>query len=170
MSEKKQQGRFCAECGTPAADRQQFCRQCGFEFPPEDLDEERNLRAAIPDETGPSCIAAMFKVVGFFIFLGIVGVVAGNWNHMQRYTNRRPQAREKACYANMRVLLGSIEMYNMDNSVLLKSVNDDTEKRLVSGQYLRAQLSKPEAGCRYTSSGDLSSSGKINCDVHGNVE
>lgn len=167
MTEQSGEGKFCPECGISAADRQQFCRQCGYEFPPEDLGEERNLRAAISEESGPSCFSAIFKVVGFFIILGIFMAVAGNMSSSRRY---RGHAREKACYANMRVLLGAIEMYNMDNAVMLKSVQDDTEQRLVSANYLKTKLSKPESGCNYSSTGDITAFGKIRCDVHGTVE
>lgn len=167
MSDQNHEGKFCPECGISAADRQQFCRQCGYEFPPEDVGEERNLRAAIADESGPSCVGGVLKVIGFCIVLGIVLGIAGNMSSSHRY---RGQAREKACYANMRILLGAIEMYNMDNAVMLKSVLDDTEQRLISAKYLKSKLSKPESGCAYSSTGDLTSFGKIKCDIHGTVE
>lgn len=167
MNDQNHEGRFCPECGISATDRQQFCRQCGFEFPPENLGEERNLRAAIATESGPSCFGGVLKVFGFFIVLGILLGIAGNMSSSRRY---RGQAREKACYANMRVLLGAIEMYNMDNNVSLKSVREGTEQRLIDAKYLKSTLSKPERGCRYTSTGDISDSGKIQCDIHGTVE
>ncbi len=167
MSDQNHEGKFCPECGISAADRQQFCRQCGFEFPPDDIGEERNLRAAINPESGPSCIGGVVKVFGFFIVLGIVLGIAGNMGSSRQY---RGQAREKACYANMRVLLGAIEMYNMDNNMPLKSVREDTERFLVDAKYLRSSLSKPEPGCHYSSTGDITDNGKITCDIHGTVE
>lgn len=170
MSENQQQGKFCAECGTPAADRQQFCRQCGFQFPPEDLDEERNLRVALPGESGPSCLSGIFKVVGFFILICVIVPIVASLSHMKRYRGNAQLSREKACYANMRVLLGAIEMYNMDNSVMLKTADDSAEQRLIADKFLKAPLSKPEPGCRYTSTGDLTGAGKVKCDVHGTVE
>ncbi|HOT29704.1 MAG TPA: hypothetical protein PLU72_16125 [Candidatus Ozemobacteraceae bacterium] len=167
MSDQNHEGKFCPECGIAAADRQQFCRQCGFEFPPEDVGEERNLRAAIAAESGPSCVAGIVKVIGFFMILGIFLGIAADRRSSRLF---RDQAREKACYANMRVLLGAIEMYNMDNKIPLKSFREDTEQRLVNDKYLRSSLSKPEPTCRYSSTGDITTVGKITCDVHGTVE
>lgn len=167
MNDQSHEGKFCPECGISAVDRQQFCRQCGFEFPPEDVGEERNLRAVITSESGPSCAGAVVKVFGFFFVLGIIMGIAGNMTSSRHY---RGQAREKACYANMRVLLGAIEMYNMDNNVPLTSVRGDTEQRMIDANYLKARLSKPESGCNYSSTGDLMGTGKITCDIHGTVD
>ena len=81
------------------------------------------------------------------------------------------QARTKACYANQRIALGAIEMYNMDNATMYKNLvySDiaDSSGLLVTGKYLRSPLYQVEPGCHLRSYGDLSDTGIIYCDYHG---
>jgi len=53
-------------------------------------------------------------------------------------------AREKSCYANMRVVLGAVEMYNMDNSIFLEEVGTGTVEWLRSLSYLKAAVLCPD--------------------------
>lgn len=87
------------------------------------------------------------------------------------FRKAREQARHKACFANQRVLLGAIEMYNMDNTSMMDrdpvTLSIDVEK-LTSMQYLRGGLSKPEVTCDYRGGPEsLLGSGKIFCVCHG---
>ncbi|MBI3038307.1 hypothetical protein HYY75_04535 [bacterium] len=82
----------------------------------------------------------------------------------------RQQSREKACYANMRVILGAIEMYNMDYSAQQKTMNPNVEGLLVSGGYLKNHIPKPDMNCEYGATEDLTASGVIICKVHGTVQ
>lgn len=86
------------------------------------------------------------------------------------FRKAREQSREKACYANMRVLLGAVEMYNMDSPQLLRMVDDQVITGLVQSNYLKGGLNKPESHCAYLSSGDIAGSGVIYCAMHGCVE
>ncbi len=89
------------------------------------------------------------------------------------FRKSREQARGKACFANMRVLLGAIEMYNMDHTELVtNNIGDptDPDNFLVKGGYLKGPLSKPESGCTYGVIGDISGTGHIFCTVHGTVD
>lgn len=52
----------------------------------------------------------------------------------------RINAREKACYANMRVLLGALEMYNMDHSLFLEEMNPKVMMQLYTDGYLRSPI------------------------------
>jgi len=83
------------------------------------------------------------------------------------FRKAREQGREKACYANMRVILGAVEMYNMDHSSMMRTANIDD---LRSGQYLKAAITPPENGCAYGTIGDLASDGHVICLLHGAVE
>ncbi len=88
--------------------------------------------------------------------------------NMPGFVKDRNQAREKACYANMRVIIGAVEMYNMDHSEMLTRYNDQqTMEFLVSKKYIKWPIERPEEGCRYLSEGDLTLRGNICCDVHG---
>ena len=75
----------------------------------------------------------------------------------------RTSARQKACFSNIRLLQGAVEMYNMDHETMMKSLDIDT---LVKEHYLKESVMKPEPNCDYYSDGDLSKSGKVTCKLH----
>ncbi|MBU1105853.1 MAG: hypothetical protein KKB51_04210 [Candidatus Riflebacteria bacterium] len=85
----------------------------------------------------------------------------------------RPQARTKACYANQRVSLGAIEMYNMDHETMyLTLIHSDLAApsgMMVTGGYLKSPLTMPEPGCHLRSYGNLAEYGVIYCDYHGTL-
>jgi len=80
-------------------------------------------------------------------------------------------ARTKSCYANQRVAMGAIEMYNMDNETMYKDLvySDvaDPGGLLVTGKYLKSPLYQVEPGCHLRSYGELTDIGIIYCDYHG---
>ncbi|HEY9068695.1 MAG TPA: VIT domain-containing protein [Candidatus Ozemobacteraceae bacterium] len=86
------------------------------------------------------------------------------------FRKAREQSREKACYANMRVILGAVEMYNMDHPQPLRMVDEQVIDGLVQSNYLKGGISRPEARCAYLSSGDLCGTGVVYCALHGAVE
>ena len=84
----------------------------------------------------------------------------------------REQARPKACAANMRVLAGAIEMYNMDHSAPMRDVNPTTLAELVKASYLKCPLTPPSPGCSYSGRNldkttDMTQ--EIRCAEHGTV-
>ena len=74
--------------------------------------------------------------------------------------------REKSCFSNQRVIMGAIEMYNMDNKQMMTSIDFS---RLLEGKYLKEIPQKPTNECDYFSEGDLSEDGYISCKKHGSV-
>ncbi|NLI77542.1 MAG: hypothetical protein GX442_14000 [Candidatus Riflebacteria bacterium] len=78
-----------------------------------------------------------------------------------------------ACFANQRLLLSAIEMYNMDNPTMITDLTPDLylpESPLVQGGYLEGPLTLPDPACRYSSTGDLTGDGgTITCAVHGSI-
>ncbi|HNV71139.1 MAG TPA: VWA domain-containing protein, partial [Candidatus Ozemobacteraceae bacterium] len=104
------------------------------------------------------------KMWGQYSFFPLAPLLVPN------FRKAREQARWKACYANQRVLLGAIEMYNMDHSVQLSAYNPSVEPVLVNGQYLKTPLTKPETGCGYYGVSLNTASGAIACAMHGGVE
>ncbi len=99
-------------------------------------------------------------------FLPIAAIAVPN------FRKAREQSREKACYANMRVLLGATEMYNMDHTTgeMLDVLTENEIPVLVEQKYLKSEISRPEAGCTYGTIGDLTNHGTMVCALHGTVE
>ncbi len=73
---------------------------------------------------------------------------------------------KKNCIANMRLLVGAIEMYNMDHSLLLTSIDSNTIPMFRAQGYLKTNFT-PSTQCSYYAHGDLSGLGVVACSVHG---
>jgi len=106
-----------------------------------------------------------FRLVELMIVIMVIAILSAM--AVPNFRKAREQSRDKACYANQRVLLGAVEMYNMDNKIMMTSLNIPL---LVKGKYLKGGISKPEINCSYEASGDLTGSGRIYCSLHGPVE
>jgi hypothetical protein len=83
------------------------------------------------------------------------------------FRKARQQARGKACFANQRVLMGAIEMYNMDHNEMITELNDHVIDDLVQGKYLKARIVPAEQDCCFGSTGPLNQDGVVICAVHG---
>ena len=79
-----------------------------------------------------------------------------------------PITKYKSCMSNIRVLMGAVEMYNMDNSVMMDDITEDDLKKLYEEKYLKQTMFYPE--CKYLASGKLSSDGEIYCKYHGGLD
>ena len=83
----------------------------------------------------------------------------------------RRSSRDKACFSNIRVIQGAIEMYNMDVSTMMEELNPKTMDILVKEKYLKSYPTPPETSkCEYQSIGDLTDAGIIFCKYHGDIE
>ncbi|MBF0548605.1 MAG: hypothetical protein HQM08_29515 [Candidatus Riflebacteria bacterium] len=69
------------------------------------------------------------------------------------------------CNRNIKILLGAIEMYNLDNPKMISQLTDETIKVLIKGGYLKKELFCPENG-KYVCEGDLTRDGTVKCSVH----
>lgn len=103
---------------------------------------------------------------GILLMIGLIGImviiVARNiptGGHVSRW-----QARQKACYSNIRVLQGSVEMYNMDNVKMMETLETLDISLLEKWGYIKPGIKCPESNSfNYKSFGDLSSDGVIGC-------
>ena len=75
----------------------------------------------------------------------------------------RASVREKACWSNIRVIQGAVELYNEDYSVKMEKMDIPS---LIKIGYLKEEPTKPEEKCCYFSFGDLSKDGFIFCSNH----
>ncbi|MBI3038822.1 hypothetical protein HYY75_07215 [bacterium] len=80
------------------------------------------------------------------------------------FIKARGTAMSKSCTANMYILLGAVEMYNMENVNLMKTQIDIP--LLKEEKYLSSDVICKENG-KYSLQGDFSGNGKISCSIHG---
>ncbi len=80
-------------------------------------------------------------------------------------------SREKACFSTQRLIASAVEMYNMDNVTLIKTLQHDDvaleSGPMIRGRYLKTTVNPPEFDCEYLSFGDLAKNGMIYCARHG---
>lgn len=156
---------ICPSCGHIRMPTERFCRGCGYEFLLNEIVDDEKLVFAQGAKRRTFSIWRLASDV--LICLTVVGILA----YMAQPDIRRPYpAREKACYANMRVLLGAIEMYNMDNDPPMIYLNPEMMEHLVKQQYLKVFMTGPTEACAYSSTGNMTASGQIVCASHGTVE
>lgn len=79
----------------------------------------------------------------------------------------REERRNKICITNMRILIGAIEMYDMDHQTMISSIDSNTIAMLRSQGFLKVDITPPTPMCEYYSDGDLSKTGVVACALHG---
>ena len=107
-----------------------------------------------------------FTLIELMIVIAIIGILAAM--AMPNFKTSRWQARQKACYSNIRVIQGAVEMYNMDSPTMIGTgFNSDTV--LVSGGYLKPGVKCPEMNSwTYKDNGKaLDNDGEVCCGVSG---
>ncbi len=107
-----------------------------------------------------------FTLIELIIVIAILAILA-KMSQPMCVRRSRPSARQKACFSNLRIIQGAVEMYNMDNTEFMEELDFN---RLLDGKYLKELPSKPEDSCSYLSLGDLSKDGVIACEYHGDLE
>ena len=85
-----------------------------------------------------------------------------------RHHGRR-SSYQKQCFSNQRVLMGAIEMYNMDHNNMMTNYDNSFFELLVRDKYLTPSFMN-NIECEFLSEGDLTGSGYIYCVNHGDTE
>ena len=106
-----------------------------------------------------------FTLIELMIVIAIIGILAAM--AMPNFKTSRWQARQKACYSNIRVVQGAVEMYNMDNPTMISSLTSDSS--LTQGGYLKPGVKCPENNTwTYKDNGKaLDNNGEVCCNVSG---
>ena len=109
-----------------------------------------------------------FTLLELLIVIAIIGILAAMAQPTCIKKDRRG-ARQKACYSNMRILMGAVEMYNMDVATMTSILDQD---QLYKGKYIKQLMVCPETSKAATYSGTNldDGSGEIICSYHGGLE
>ena len=103
------------------------------------------------------------------IITGITGGFASAYAMSRRQSGGNPPFNrdiKAICHSNIRVLSGGVEMYNMDHSTMMSTLNIDT---LIKEKYIKYPPQTPDPECEYYSEGDLAKDGFIACKKHGPI-
>ena len=100
--------------------------------------------------------------------IGATGVLAAI--AIPNFQKARVKAQKKACFAQQRVILGGIEMYNMDNANGIRTLNHEAIENLIKGKYVMPSSTQCPSGGNYFSEGDMTKDGIVKCTVHGEVK
>ncbi len=99
----------------------------------------------------------IYLCCGFlFIFLGPDPKTSGG----------RLSSRFSACYSNIRIIQGAVEMYNMDSNTQMSELKVDD---LIDGHYIKEKPILPEISCSYLGR-DLEKDGNVYCKFHGDIK
>jgi len=114
-----------------------------------------------------------FTLIELMIVIAIIGILAAI--AVPNFRQARESAREKACYANIRVIQSAIEQYNMDHSGMIDTCDGTIIAGLKTNQYLKSEPQCPSdpkgaGGSIYKNNGQLKNNGIIECPSHGSVE
>ena len=112
-----------------------------------------------------------FTILELLIVILIIWFLASN-AYPKGIRNLKTYERyQKYCFSNQRVLLGAIEMYNMDNSTFMENALPGPEfercfKILQNGNYFKGSLNTKDYDCEYGFI-DIMGSGNVFCKIHG---
>ena len=100
-----------------------------------------------------------FTLIELMIVIAIIGILAAM--AMPNFKTSRWQARQKACYSNIRVLQGAVEMYNMDTTPMMTTLSMTNLSGYVKNP---SGIKCPEyTEAAYKEIGDLSNDGEVAC-------
>lgn len=113
-----------------------------------------------------------FTLIELMIVIAIIGILAAI--AVPNFRQARESAREKACYANIRVIQSAIEQYNMDHSSMYDTCDGAIIKQLKDNQYLKTEPQCPSdpkaSGASIYKGASLKNNGVVSCPTHGTVE
>ena len=109
----------------------------------------------------------LFETVIVFIVVFVLTCMAA-----PSHPALKSSMRQKACYSNIRLLAGAIEIYNKEHKEFIDEFNEKTLKLLYEGECLRGDIRLYTPRCKYISKGSLKENGGgfIYCEYHGDQE
>ncbi len=107
-----------------------------------------------------SCIQ-IFIIGGILLIL--ISALIPNYNRNWQPPSDR---RRKACYSNIRIIQGAVEMYNMDSSEMMNALDMN---KLQESHYLKENPIVPDEPCEYYGN-NLDNDGSVYCYIHGDLQ
>lgn len=116
---------------------------------------------------GASTVGIVFVVAAIVFLLYLLSWVL---NPFYKPYHGMDYSRAKACFINLRVIHGALEMYEMDHGTMERL----DLKVLYDGKYLKSEIRCPEAGTgcfhgRSITSEKIADGTAVSCEVHGNA-
>lgn len=107
-------------------------------------------------------------IIGFNLCAMLLTSAACNAQLLDAFVPRKENAIRDFCHSQQKIILAAIEMYNMDNPEMIANLTDTIvrEPGPLIPKYLNTPV-KSDYGCSYSSQGDLTANGYIQCREHG---
>lgn len=135
-----------------------------------------------PKFTFQDWLTSPFTIVSIFIVIAIINVMSQNALTPKNVSEimktqeetvfealvKREEAVKRACISNQRVLIGAIEMYNLEKDTMIQTIEQNTLLTLLRAGYINRLPICPDHGS-YESMGDLTGDGQITCTIHGSA-
>lgn len=110
-----------------------------------------------------------FTFIELLIVIGIISILAA-----MAVPNVHPvriDPTKKPCFTNQKVIEGAIEMYNMDNTIMMETAlpgrdYEDHERILLDNRYLKNPIEPPSPDCSYGFV-NICATGSVFCKKHG---
>lgn len=164
---------LCPGCSSPVKPEHEFCRSCGTSLQQTDFPAvEQTITLKLEDEKSTAwrfiSLALRVIVVLFVLFIILAAFFTMSWQRAKK------EARLKACMANMRVLEGGIDMWEMDNDRAIgpgylirdRDGNPGPVAEKIIPQYIKKLPKCREGGAYYYVPGKH----WVRCSVHGTVD
>jgi competence protein ComGC len=87
--------------------------------------------------------------------------------------NDKKEAQAKLCRANMMIMQGCIELYNMDHRDMIETPTFEMFKEggiMRQKKYLKEGIKPASEKCKYLFKGNFAKDGTISCEFHGTVK
>ncbi len=105
-------------------------------------------------------LRVIIEAIICLIVISFLSFLAANNNYV--YKNRE-DSNKRRCFSNIRMISGAVEMYNMDVSEMMVSLDLDI---LTKNGYLRKKAIDG-LKCKFKTTGDLTKDGFVYCEYHG---
>ena len=147
---------YCPDCGYRNDSYSKRCSVCQATFSSSSDPSAQKKKSCSCFSCCMFCMIFIFAIVAFL-----------TRNNLVELNDKNSIANE--CFANLRVITGAVEMYNMDNREPITFYSLQAHDTLLQQGYLRSEIRCKDGG-EYMSTGSLFAGSVIYCTKHGSLE